>query len=279
MIFGKGKKETEQSPFKRPLESAAINRWRSVDRSKKEETEENTKEISFGFTTKEHRFTEFAEDPTLFSLDEVAPSVENTVADALDFEHNAFEGDTDEYTADEYATGEENAEIVLNLSTVIEEDSLEVFPEEEESISPMELEEEPLQMQAPKPPRERTPTADFSLSVEQDISNRFGTNLKSALGSGTVIEGIFSFEDPVKIDGILRGEIKSSSALIVGPKAEVSAKIQVGSLIILGSVEGDIEVEDLIEVRKTGSLEGDIVTRRLALEEGGIFRGACTMID
>jgi cytoskeletal protein CcmA (bactofilin family) len=59
----------------------------------------------------------------------------------------------------------------------------------------------------------------------------------------------------------------------------VNARIKVGALIVLGSVEGEIEAEDLIEIRSSGSLLGEVITKRIALEEGGVFSGSCTMLD
>jgi cytoskeletal protein CcmA (bactofilin family) len=243
MIFGKGKKDGDSNPFSRPLESAAINRWRSVDSSDasplevNDSVEESKEEV---FILQEEFY-----EPELFE-DLRSSSKED------DFQEEFFD---------------ERNEPALELQEECQEDYI------------AELKVEPVPVPSVQPPKEKTAASDFSKDVDEDIKDRFGSNLKSALGSGTVIEGMFSFEDPVKIDGILKGEIRSTSALIVGPSAKVYARIQVGSLIVLGEVEGEIEAQDLIEVRSTGSLNGDVITRRLALEEGGFFNGACTMID
>ena len=116
---------------------------------------------------------------------------------------------------------------------------------------------------------------DASMSLEEELRRRFGSNVKSALGPGTIIEGNFSFDSPVCIDGTLIGEVHSSSVLIVGENASVNAKISVGSLIVLGNVTGMVEAKDLVEIRAGGSLEGDIDTQRIAIEEGGWFQGRC----
>ena len=116
---------------------------------------------------------------------------------------------------------------------------------------------------------------DAPISLEEELRRRFGCNVKSALGPGTIIEGNFSFDSPVCIDGTLIGEVHSSSVLIVGENATVNAKISVGSLIVLGNVTGMVEAKDLVEIRAGGSLEGDIDTERVAIEEGGWFQGRC----
>lgn len=113
------------------------------------------------------------------------------------------------------------------------------------------------------------------LGWEQELRQRFGNNLKSALSKGTIIEGTFSFDSPVCIDGTLVGEVQSTSTLIVGPNATVSATIEVGSLIVLGSVSGPVVAVELVEVKAGGRLEGDVVTKRIAIEDGGYFLGHC----
>lgn len=120
-----------------------------------------------------------------------------------------------------------------------------------------------------------TGSSDVSLSVDQDLRRRFGGNVRSALGPGTVIEGKFSFDGPVRVDGTLTGEINSSSALIVGEQAQINGNISVGSLIILGVVVGPVHASELIEIKSGGQLDGNIVTARLIIEDGGRFNGTC----
>jgi cytoskeletal protein CcmA (bactofilin family) len=115
--------------------------------------------------------------------------------------------------------------------------------------------------------------SDLSLSATDDIKRRFGTNIRSALGPGTVIEGTFCFDAPVCIDGTLTGEIQSSSILIVGEQAEVNARIEVGGLIILGKVVGQVNASELVEIRESGELRADIKTKRLVIEDGAVYTG------
>ena len=104
----------------------------------------------------------------------------------------------------------------------------------------------------------RTAIVQASVSVEEEIKQRFGSNIRSALGPGTIIEGTFSFDTPVCIEGTLIGEVRSNSVLIVGAQATVSAKVKVGSLIVMGIVKGDVEADELVEI-KSGVVEGESV--------------------
>ncbi len=115
------------------------------------------------------------------------------------------------------------------------------------------------------------------LDFDEDLRRRFGANLRSALGPGTVIEGKFSFDTPVRIDGSMNGEVISSSALIVGPQATVAGKVRVGSIIIAGEVTGEIEATDLVEIRSGGRYEGPIHAARVVIEDGAVFNGTCQM--
>ena len=144
---------------------------------------------------------------------------------------------------------------------------------------PQPVEPPPPPIPAPPPSPAKVPPSDLTLSVEEDLRRRFGANIRSALGSGTVIEGTFRFDSPVCIDGTLLGEVSSTSVLIVGEEANVRARIKVGSLIVMGTVIGDVEATDLVEIRATGHLDGDILAKRLSVEEGGWFDGACNMLD
>ena len=165
-------------------------------------------------------------------------------------------GDSPEADWDESEEGEEESVEALNAYSLRDE---------------MEITREPVE--------KRTPVAvsNLGISIAEDLTNRFGRNIKSALGPGTVIEGKFSFDSPVCIDGTLSGDVKSSSVLIVGEEATVTGSIEVGSLIVLGTVSGDVEAEELVEVRSGGMLEADIQTKRICLQDGAWFSGRITM--
>ena len=134
----------------------------------------------------------------------------------------------------------------------------------------------PLEVEKFTKPPMTVRTEPTELTVEDDIKRRFGSNIRSALGPGTIIEGTFSFDSPVSIEGTLIGEVRSNSVLIVGSQATVNAKVKVGSLVVFGEVRGDVESEELVEIKRGGRLEGDVLSQRLAVEDGGWFQGRST---
>lgn len=112
--------------------------------------------------------------------------------------------------------------------------------------------------------------------VEEALAARFGKT-RSALGSGTVIQGKLSFDTPVRIDGKLSGEVYSSKALIIGPSGRIDAQLEVQTLIVLGQVFGTIKASERVEILGSGEISGDILTPVLVISEGCKFSGSCKM--
>ncbi|MEL7372138.1 MAG: polymer-forming cytoskeletal protein [Myxococcota bacterium] len=99
------------------------------------------------------------------------------------------------------------------------------------------------------------------------------------LGRESRFSGKLSFDGAVRIDGHFEGEISTEELLLVGPGAEVKAKLNVGSVVISGSVEGDIEAKSSVEIKAPGRLKGNVVAPTLVIEKGVVFEGSCQMGD
>jgi cytoskeletal protein CcmA (bactofilin family) len=97
--------------------------------------------------------------------------------------------------------------------------------------------------------------------------------IRSALGPGTLIEGKFTFDSPVRIDGTIRGEVHSSSLLIIGEEGVVEGLMCVGSLIVLGRAKGSIVADESVQIGSSGEVVADIEGGLLAIEYGGKFEG------
>jgi cytoskeletal protein CcmA (bactofilin family) len=97
------------------------------------------------------------------------------------------------------------------------------------------------------------------------------------LGRGSEFEGKLSFEGTVRIDGKLTGEIFTDDVLIVGEGAEVKAEINVGSIVIEGTVHGNIHAKRSVEIHTPAKVRGNITTPSLFIEKGVLFDGNCQM--
>jgi len=105
-------------------------------------------------------------------------------------------------------------------------------------------------------------------------------SISTFLGSDASIDGTVEFRGAIRVDGNVKGKIKSNGGtLIVGEKAVVEAKITVGVAIIMGEVQGTIDAQDRIEIYPPGRVIGDIQAPVITVDEGGIFNGNCIMKD
>ena len=100
---------------------------------------------------------------------------------------------------------------------------------------------------------------------------------RCVVGEDVAFQGKLSFDFPVKIDGVLKGEIFTSAALIIGPKARVSAKVSATVLIVQGDVSGSIVTSEGVEICSGGVLAGSVITPKLKLEEGAVLNASCSM--
>jgi len=105
-------------------------------------------------------------------------------------------------------------------------------------------------------------------------------SISTFLGSDASIDGTVEFRGAIRLDGNVKGKIKSNGGtLIVGEKAVVEAKITVGVAIIMGEVQGTIDAQERIEIYPPGRVIGDIQAPVITVDEGGIFNGNCIMKD
>ncbi len=95
----------------------------------------------------------------------------------------------------------------------------------------------------------------------------------TTLGKDTEFEGTLRFKEGLKIEGKFNGDISSEGYLIIGKTGEVKAEIAVGSIIVEGKITGNIVASDLVELRSSAELRGDITASKLKIEEGVVFVG------
>ncbi|MEO8845861.1 MAG: polymer-forming cytoskeletal protein [Kofleriaceae bacterium] len=101
--------------------------------------------------------------------------------------------------------------------------------------------------------------------------------ITTLLGRGATFDGKLTFEGTVRIDGKFKGEVLSDGTLVVGEGAHVEAKIEVGEIIIHGTIDGNIKATRAIEIRAPGRVRGDLNTPTLQIEKGVIFDGRSIM--
>lgn len=98
------------------------------------------------------------------------------------------------------------------------------------------------------------------------------------IGRGIEVIGDISFADRLQVDGKTQGKLTSDNGtLIVGESARIEAQIDVGVCVVHGFVQGNLIARSKLEIRKSGRVQGDVITPVLLVEEGAVFNGAIRM--
>jgi len=101
--------------------------------------------------------------------------------------------------------------------------------------------------------------------------------ITTLLGRGATFEGKLTFEGTVRIDGRFKGEVFSDDVLVIGEGAHVEAEIDIGEVIVQGTVVGNIKAKRSIEVHAPGRVKGDLHSPSLQIDKGVIFEGRSFM--
>jgi len=101
--------------------------------------------------------------------------------------------------------------------------------------------------------------------------------ITTLLGRGAAFEGKLTFDGTVRIDGRFKGEVFSDDVLVIGEGAHVEAEIDIGEVIIQGTVVGNVKAKRSIEIHAPGRVKGDLHTPSLQIDKGVIFEGRSFM--
>jgi cytoskeletal protein CcmA (bactofilin family) len=99
--------------------------------------------------------------------------------------------------------------------------------------------------------------------------------INSIIGEGSELKGEFKVKGTLRIDGVFAGEILTDGTIIVSKTGYVKTDLKGGTIIIGGTVEGNVYATKQVTLLKTAKLKGDIITPSLIAEEGVKFDGHC----
>ena len=121
-------------------------------------------------------------------------------------------------------------------------------------------------------PQTNTPAApqpDGRRQIERDVVN---------IGKSVVIKGELNGSEDLTIEGHVEGKIElKDHVLTIGPNGKIKAAVFAKSVIVLGEVNGNVTASEKVDIRDGGSVDGDIVSPRVAIAEGAHFRGSVDM--
>ena len=99
----------------------------------------------------------------------------------------------------------------------------------------------------------------------------------NSLVAGTNIEGTINAGSDIRIDGSLKGTLICNGRVIIGPEGKVDGEINCQNAVIEGSFQGKISVKELLNVRESANIQGDVITGKLLVQPGAIYNVHCNM--
>ncbi|MBR9861257.1 polymer-forming cytoskeletal protein [bacterium] len=115
------------------------------------------------------------------------------------------------------------------------------------------------------------------LNNKKEKENQSNFAALNVIGEGTTIKGDLISNGDLRIDGEVIGSIKTKAKCVLGNSCKVTGNVEAKNCDISGKVEGDVRVSDILLIKSTGIINGDLKTSKLVVESGGEFNGSCTM--
>lgn len=107
----------------------------------------------------------------------------------------------------------------------------------------------------------------------------FSRGSSAVLGKSVIVKGEIHGREDLTIDGEVEGTIElQEHRLTIGPNAKVNAAVKAREVVVLGTLHGNVETRDKVEIRKEAKLVGDIRTARIMIEDGAYFKGSIDIV-
>ena len=105
-----------------------------------------------------------------------------------------------------------------------------------------------------------------------------GNNMAlNSLVKGTHVEGSVASESDIRVDGTIKGTLTCNAKVIIGASGSIEGDIKCQNAVIEGYFKGNIQVSELLIVRETAEVTGDIYTNKLTVQAGANFNGSIKM--
>lgn len=101
----------------------------------------------------------------------------------------------------------------------------------------------------------------------------------ASIGKSVMIKGQIISREDLYLDGELEGTVElNEHRLTIGPNGRVQANVKAREIVIIGTIHGNVEASEKLEIRKEAKLVGDIRTARIVIEDGAYFKGSIDII-
>ena len=103
------------------------------------------------------------------------------------------------------------------------------------------------------------------------------TNAINLISAGTQVKGDVESNSGIRIDGQLQGKMDIKGKVVIGASGQILGDIICQTLEISGQITGNVHAADLVSLKSTARMNGEIIARKLAIEPGAVFTGNCRM--
>ena len=117
----------------------------------------------------------------------------------------------------------------------------------------------------------------FSNLNEPNNKKKEMTETVNTIGAGTIITGDVQSKGDIRVDGTLKGSVNTLGKVVLGKDGVIEGDIVCNSADISGLIQAKITVSQLLSLKSTAKLNGDIITNKLSIEPGASFTGSCSM--
>jgi len=100
---------------------------------------------------------------------------------------------------------------------------------------------------------------------------------QNRINEGTSIVGDIESKGFFRIDGEIKGNVKTPSKVVLGAKGRIIGTLVCEQADIEGNIEGNIDVKGLLTLRATANIQGDVIVGKLAIDQGATFDATCKM--
>ena len=113
--------------------------------------------------------------------------------------------------------------------------------------------------------------------LNDSTKNKEMKEMVNTIGAGTVVTGDVQSKGDIRVDGILKGSVNTTGKVVLGKEGVIEGDVVCNNADISGKIKAKITVSQLLSLKATAKLNGDIVANKLSIEPGAAFTGSCSM--
>jgi len=115
-------------------------------------------------------------------------------------------------------------------------------------------------------------------STKRASSPSNASNSLNSLVKGTKVEGTVTSENDIRVDGTIEGTLTCKAKVIIGPSGVIKGDVKCENAVIEGRLEGNLSVAQLLSVKESAEVHGDVITNKLSVQPGATFNvSSCRM--